>query len=252
MSPSILRNNFVFGNLVIPMKVVEIKKYFSAILISLVLHLSLGLCFLFLFKSQAVVIAINHLEAARVRFVEVSTPSPQLLERRRKYLPPQVQEIPLPLHIEKLDLSEIKETPPQNSTSLSNSTESKTTAPTKELADSSANEGQSPSLNSSVIVSISRAYKPPYPALARLKKMQGEVQLLLTVNSQGELSEVKIVKSSGHALLDEAALVAAQKLRFNVSGLSPGQKYATKVLNYVFNLHTGAGLSADAQHDNEQ
>lgn len=254
MSPSILRNNFVFGNLVIPMKVVEIKKYFSAILISLVLHLSLGLCFLFLFKSQAVVIAMDHLETARVRFVEVSSAKSPQLENRGKYIPPQTQIAPQPQpqQLEKIETSKVKESSAQISTPLSKSAESESTAPTRELAKNSVQDGQNSSLISNAVVSISRAYKPPYPTLARLKKMQGEVQMLLTVNNQGELSEVKIMKSSGHPLLDEAALVAAQKLRFRVSGFAVGQKYATKALNYVFNLQSGAGLLGDTSLENTQ
>ena len=45
-----------------------------------------------------------------------------------------------------------------------------------------------------------------YPALARLHGVEGRVQVRIVIRKNGELGEVSIVRSSGHPVLDEAAL----------------------------------------------
>jgi protein TonB len=55
---------------------------------------------------------------------------------------------------------------------------------------------------------------PEYPALALRRRWQGETILLLSVNKNGALDKVELVRSSGHKTLDEAALRAAQDWRF--------------------------------------
>jgi protein TonB len=52
-----------------------------------------------------------------------------------------------------------------------------------------------------------------YPLLAQRNGWQGEVRLSLIVDAHGELSEVRIVQSSGYAILDEAAVAALHRLR---------------------------------------
>lgn len=58
-----------------------------------------------------------------------------------------------------------------------------------------------------------------YPPEAVAKGLEGEVILLLTLSTSGQLTGVEIARSSGHALLDRAALDAAQR----IGGL-PGTK----------------------------
>ena len=55
---------------------------------------------------------------------------------------------------------------------------------------------------------------PQYPALALRNRWQGETVLLLSINEDGVLDEVDLVKPSGYKVLDEAALQAAQTWRF--------------------------------------
>ncbi|GBR73276.1 transport protein TonB [Candidatus Termititenax aidoneus] len=55
---------------------------------------------------------------------------------------------------------------------------------------------------------------PKYPALALHNRWQGEAVLLLSINKNGALDRVDLVKSSGHQILDQAALLAAQDWRF--------------------------------------
>jgi len=49
---------------------------------------------------------------------------------------------------------------------------------------------------------------PPYPGSARRRGIEGSVLLEVFVNSNGKVNQVKIFKSSGHGVLDRAALQA--------------------------------------------
>ena len=53
-----------------------------------------------------------------------------------------------------------------------------------------------------------------YPRAAYLRKLEGTVVLSMVVNSDGTVTEVEVIQSSGHRLLDRAALVAALGYRF--------------------------------------
>lgn len=57
--------------------------------------------------------------------------------------------------------------------------------------------------------------KPNYPALSRRYEEVGTVLLRLLVTAEGSAAEVQIKKTSGHALLDEAARSAVQDWRFH-------------------------------------
>ncbi len=48
-----------------------------------------------------------------------------------------------------------------------------------------------------------------YPPAAVARGLEGEVRLLLTITDDGSISDVVIAASSGHALLDQAAVKAA-------------------------------------------
>lgn len=51
-----------------------------------------------------------------------------------------------------------------------------------------------------------------YPPEAIARGLEGEVILLLTLTESGQVANAEIARSSGHALLDQAALAAAQRL----------------------------------------
>jgi TonB family protein len=51
-----------------------------------------------------------------------------------------------------------------------------------------------------------------YPPLARRKGLQGTVLLSFGISGQGNIHDIRIVKSSGYAILDLAAQDAMQRL----------------------------------------
>ncbi|GAB4336000.1 MAG: hypothetical protein Kow0099_08700 [Candidatus Abyssubacteria bacterium] len=71
-------------------------------------------------------------------------------------------------------------------------------------------------LASDVDVPIGYRYnpKPVYPRAARRRGEEGTVVLLVTVLANGRVAEIAIESSSGHAALDEAALKAVGRWRF--------------------------------------
>ncbi len=79
--------------------------------------------------------------------------------------------------------------------------------------------------------------KPRYPELARQRGQEGTVFLLAEVDAQGAPQSVVVQKSSGHTLLDSAALQTVQRWRFNPARLA-GLAVAGRVLVPVqFSLH---------------
>ena len=51
-----------------------------------------------------------------------------------------------------------------------------------------------------------------YPALAQRRNWQGEVRLGLRVEADGQLSNIRIIKSSGYTILDRAALRSLEQI----------------------------------------
>lgn len=60
---------------------------------------------------------------------------------------------------------------------------------------------------------------PVYPRIAVLRNIQGRVLLAVDVSERGAPIEIKIEKSSGHAILDQAAVEAVQRWKFNPARL---------------------------------
>jgi protein TonB len=58
------------------------------------------------------------------------------------------------------------------------------------------------------------ASQPAYPVLARMRGYEGVVLLSVAVTEDGRAGEVRIKRSSGYALLDQSALGAVRRWRF--------------------------------------
>jgi TonB family protein len=73
--------------------------------------------------------------------------------------------------------------------------------------------------------------EPTYPRAAYLRKLEGTVVLIMLVDPDGAVTEVEVIQSSGHRLLDRAALVAARGYRFEA-----GEESMTVNKTYTFRL----------------
>lgn|GEM_PF-2593534 len=65
-----------------------------------------------------------------------------------------------------------------------------------------------------VAARYSRCPAPPYPATAKKDKLSGQVLLLVLVDENGRAASVVLRKSSGSPILDEAAVAAVSRWRF--------------------------------------
>lgn len=84
-------------------------------------------------------------------------------------------------------------------------------------------------------------YEEPieYPAEAKAKKIEGKTILAFRVETNGKASAVKMVKSSGSDLLDQAAKAGSEKFRFKPALLDgkPVMVWTNLAVNFV--LDTG-------------
>lgn len=76
---------------------------------------------------------------------------------------------------------------------------------------------------------------PPYPALARTAGVQGSVVVQVLIDEQGHVVNAKV--TSGHPLLQQAALQAAYKWTFTPTLLTGQPVKVTGVVTYNFTLN---------------
>lgn len=50
-----------------------------------------------------------------------------------------------------------------------------------------------------------------YPFIAKIKNIEGTVKVTFSIQPNGEISEIKIIESSGYEILDEAAVLAIKR-----------------------------------------
>ena len=79
--------------------------------------------------------------------------------------------------------------------------------------------------------------KPAYPELARLRGQEGTVLLLADVDEKGAAKSVVVQRSSGHGLLDRAALDAVQRWRFKASHRAGSAASFQVLVPVEFRLH---------------
>ena len=142
-----------------------------------------------------------------------------------KIIPPVVQKSPDFAPVEQT--AEPKPAPetPQSSTNTS-STSKPTTNTTDEQfteANYKANYAHNP--------------KPEYPILAKSREWQGKVSLRVKVSAEGLSAEVEIAHSSGHDLLDDAAIEAVKQWRFIPAKRGETAVASSVIVPIVFSLH---------------
>lgn len=90
------------------------------------------------------------------------------------------------------------------------------------------NGSEEPLVESRYDVSSLNNPKPPYPFASRRNGMEGSVVLRAHVLEDGHCAEVKLLKSSGHDLLDSSALETVKRWRF-----VPASRGGTAVASWV-------------------
>ena len=135
----------------------------------------------------------------QTQVIQVSMVAPTKIKEIKTELPSEVQTKSLPKpkkkSIEKHKDKKQKRLPPKNKTHVLTSgliakdATKKISAATKPVAANYLNNSP-----------------PPYPEKARLRRQQGTVLLDVCVKENGKPRHVRIIKSSGHRLLDQAAL----------------------------------------------
>lgn len=70
------------------------------------------------------------------------------------------------------------------------------------------------STGSKLIPEIEFEPEKNYPAQAIEKNIEGDVQLLLLINKEGFVHDVKVKNSSGHKILDDAAIIYGKKIKY--------------------------------------
>lgn len=77
--------------------------------------------------------------------------------------------------------------------------------------------------------------QPKYPSSARSQGIEGVTAVKMLVNASGKVEEAFVVRSSGHAELDDAAIAAVYKWRFSPAKDKFGQKapcYVTQGIRF--------------------
>jgi len=100
------------------------------------------------------------------------------------------------------------------------------------LTSASTKEARDAAYLDSWRLKIERVGNLNYPAEAKRKGVYGQLRLMVAINSDGSLREMKILKSSGHRILDQAAMQIV-KLSAPYSAFPPEIKQDTDILEII-------------------
>ena len=84
-------------------------------------------------------------------------------------------------------------------------------------------------------MSITSKPRPIYTDVAREQRIEGEVVLEVQFAANGKLKVLRVVSGLGHGL-DEAAITAAEKIRFKPASRDGAPVDETATLRVVFQL----------------
>ncbi len=91
-------------------------------------------------------------------------------------------------------------------------------------------------LPSLVKASVSSRVEPVYPPEARRQGLEGNVKVRIRISDSGRVAAAEILRSSGHASLDRAALQAARCWRFDPARHGNDNISDVIVVNFKFDL----------------
>lgn len=96
------------------------------------------------------------------------------------------------------------------------------------------NPGAPPNAENLPMARLEHQPELEYPAMAKRRRQQGQVVLRAWLNEQGELEQLSILTSSGHALLDESALEQIKNWTFQ--SVADGQPHRWVQIPVEFRL----------------
>ena len=79
-----------------------------------------------------------------------------------------------------------------------------------------------------------RKVEPLYPHLAKISRVQGVVILQVTVDEEGSVSDIRVLR--GHPLLDDAAVQAVQQWKYSPTFLNGEPVPVTATVTVIFSL----------------
>ncbi len=106
---------------------------------------------------------------------------------------------------------------------------------TQEVAQNTVHAERVESGPATTAVEITYKPKPVYTAEARNLKLEGEVLLEVEFRANGELHVIRVVRGLGHGL-DEAAVAAANKIRFKPASRNGQAMDSTAIVHVVFQM----------------
>lgn len=222
-------------------------KFFSALLIAIVIHLGLAALLVFYFDLSLNSEKIAKLDVSSVELslsekesesAAVNDSMPSIKEEAR----PIVEEVVSPV-FEKGDI-EIAGTPPEIAPLVMPEVEvvvapkMETPKPLETVAKSEQNNivpapkrarvHAKPSLKEPIVVE--------YPELANKRKKQGVIMLKLGINARGLVENIEILSSTGFKLLDEAAIKAVKAAKFIPAQIDGEAVFSTSEIKFEFKL----------------
>lgn len=78
--------------------------------------------------------------------------------------------------------------------------------------------------------STARNRPPTYPRSARARRLEGTCEVLVSVSAKGAVTELAVQTSSGHSILDKAAIAAVRRWTFDPAVGTDGAPMADTVL----------------------
>ncbi len=151
-------------------------------------------------------------------------PPPKKPEIKPKKIPPVVQKSPDFAPAEQVaEPKQAQETPQSSANNIS------TSKPTTNTTDEQFTEAN-------YKANYAHNPKPEYPTLAKSREWQGKVFLRVKVSAAGLSDEVEVDRSSGHDILDDAAIDAVKQWRFIPARRGDTAVASSVIVPIVFSL----------------
>ncbi|MGR8930459.1 MAG: energy transducer TonB [Gammaproteobacteria bacterium] len=161
----------------------------------------------------------------QVSMVSISTPKPAVAPPKPEPPPPPppekkapkpkknkpVVKKPAPVQQKAPDFAPVEKIEPQPSQQESNVSNTTPSAPTATQTTPAVTETYT---EANYKANYLQNPKPEYPSVAKRRGWQGKVYLRVKVSAQGTSDAIAVDRSSGHELLDEAAVEAVKNWRF--------------------------------------